>query len=261
MAKTRNPEEAESKRFGKPESRSYAVQFSSPAAGRPCVFWAQGSTPETVVECWPHWDEQPFEQVGRGRRYGFGVVRKYMIYDRKKPTIRAALLLGEPQNRASQEIQEIVRRGIEWEGRVGKAEIRRLLSLFDEIAKIELRGRPLGTGRPKRGLPQILPEFDLPDKLETAGLTDAEMRVVYAMVGAHRWQDVAQKLEVSVQAVRKRWNKYIQPKLAAIIPQSSTEVFCERVAPSGAGQRWNKRPIIKDQSGVVHVRELERRKD
>ena len=76
--------------------------------GQPKVFWMEGINPDIVREHWPSQGKLPYKKCelpphissmipGRRRRrkrYGFGVARKMIVYERAHPEIRLVLLLG-----------------------------------------------------------------------------------------------------------------------------------------------------------------------
>jgi hypothetical protein len=85
--------------------RRFRVQLSSPTEGRPACFWALGSTLDRIIEFWP--DK---EQMGRTHRYSFDVIRKYVVYDRVRPEIRAVLLVDRAREKDGEVIQPILGR-------------------------------------------------------------------------------------------------------------------------------------------------------
>jgi hypothetical protein len=187
-------------------NQQFNVEFSPPATGRPLVFWAPGLTADRVVELWPDGGEQPYEQIGRAKRYGFGVVKKYVIYDRSKPYIRAVVLLGDIAEKEGEKTQPIVSRRLEWDGPQGKTEIKRALGLLDEIARIERRGRPRGTGHPKRRFLSDLPiDAKHVEHLRKAGLNDKDLRVFFGRYRRETFKKIGKDLGVSQQAAWKRW--------------------------------------------------------
>jgi hypothetical protein len=198
-------------------SSRFSVQLSSPTEGRPACFWAHGSTPGRIIEFWPSRDKQPFEQIGRARRYRFDVIRKYVVYDRTRTQIRAVLLVGETEEKGGEQVQPILGRRLEWDGPQGKAEIKKALGLVDEIARIERRGRPPGTGNPKRKPGYADVDSQLYDRLKEAKCTDMEIKTWF-LFWEHRFQvKAAKELRISPQLFNKRI-KLVESKVQKRFP-------------------------------------------
>lgn len=197
--------------------RRFSVQLSSPADGRPACFWAHGSPPDRIIEFWPHSDDQPFDQIGRARRYSLAEIRKYVVYDRTSPQIRAVLLVGETEEKDGDQAQPIVGRRLEWDGPLGKAEIKKAIGLIDEIARIERRGRPRETGHPKRKPGYIDVDSQFYDQLKEAKCTDMEIKTWFLFL-EHRFQvKAAKELRISPQLFNKRI-KLVESKVQKRFP-------------------------------------------
>jgi hypothetical protein len=74
-------------------------------------------------------------------------IKKYVIYDGRKPYIRAVFILGD---RTAKNRQKIIEERLESDGRMDMREFLEARNLLQEFGRIELRGRPEGTGHPKR---------------------------------------------------------------------------------------------------------------
>src|SRR5215469_5038447 len=84
---------------------SRPLELSSPAPGRPKVFWVEGVNREIVREHWPSHGELPYEErelpphisekIPDGNRprkcYRLGVTRKMVLYERAHPETRLVL--------------------------------------------------------------------------------------------------------------------------------------------------------------------------
>jgi hypothetical protein len=243
------------------DARRFSIQLSSPTEGRPACFWAHGSTPDRIIEFWPG-----KEQMGRTHRYSFDVIRKYVVYDRVRPEIRAVLLVDRAREKDGEVIQPILGRRLEWDGPQAKAEIKKALDLVDEIARIERRGRPRGKGHKKRKfqLPVDPDQKHFYDVMQDYDFTKMEMKVlhVYLRHTGHQARTAAE-LGVTPQAVNKGI-KLIEAKLQAINPRFSLRSYQKLPERTITGQRRSGRLIETDESGTPYVRdvnqEIERRR-
>jgi hypothetical protein len=200
---------------GDKDARRFGVQLSSPMEGRPACFWARGSTADRIIEFWPE-----NEQVGRAHRYSFDVFRKYVVYDRARPEIRGVLLVDKVREKDGEVIQPILGRRLEWDGPQAKAEIKKALDLVDEIARIERRGRPRGTGHPKRKPSYTDVDSQLYDRLKEAKCTDMEIKTWFLFL-EHRFQvKAAKELRISPQLFNKRIN-LVESKVQKRFPDFS----------------------------------------
>ena len=142
-----------------------SFEFSSPAPGRPKVFWVKGINPEIVRECWSSQGELPYEErelplyisskiPGAPRTcksYSFGATRKMVVYVRAQPQVRLVVLLDAPYDSEGEAWQPIARSSVERDRGVDPMDSRQLEGrLWDEICLVERRGRPRGTGHPKK---------------------------------------------------------------------------------------------------------------
>lgn len=184
-------------------------------------------------------------------------MRKYVIYDRSRPCIRAVLLLGDVLRFGSEEGQPIVSRRLEWDRDLTKAEMRKALGLLDEVAMIERRGRPRGCSHPKRKPPSLdasAPATKLSNILERH-LTREQVKTVFLYLKLGNQAKVAQQLGITPQAVNKRLNA-VGGKLSKINPIPSLRNILGVREPLGSGQRWNGRPFEVDDSGISYVRDI-----
>jgi hypothetical protein len=197
------------------DARRFSVQLSSPTEGRPACFWAHGSIPDRIIEFWP--DK---EQMGRAHRYSFDVIRKYVVYDRTRPDIRAVLLVDKAREKGGGIINAILGRRLEWDGPQGKAEIKKALGLVDEIARIERRGRPHGTCHPKRKPSYADVDIQFYDRLKEAKCTAMEIKTWF-LFWEHRFQvKAAKELRISPQLFNKRI-KLVESKVQKRFPDFS----------------------------------------
>src|ERR1043166_8148442 len=97
-------------------SWSSEIHFSIPATGRPLVFWRHGSRPDIIIEQWPEVENQPYKP---GKGYSLDDIKKYVIYDRRKPYIQGIFILGD---RTAENTQKIIVERLESQGRMDKRE-------------------------------------------------------------------------------------------------------------------------------------------
>jgi hypothetical protein len=220
-------------------SRSF--EFSSPAPGRPKVFWVQGINPEIVREHWPSQEELPYEErelplhisgmISDGHRprkcYRFGVTRKMVVYERTHPEIRLVLFLDAPYDREGETWQPIMQSHVERDRGVDPRQSRpREERLWGEVCRVERRGRPRGTGRPKN---QILQKFPISPKyiarLRKEGLGDKDFRILFGRWEDKKFEQIGQELRITAQAAWKRWNRKIEPAIRRVNPKFSIAFF------------------------------------
>jgi regulatory LuxR family protein len=236
-----------------PESRSVHL-FAPPIPGRPPVCWIEGHAPGVIVELWSEDEEEPFERAGRGKVFRFGYPKKYVIYDREKPSIRFVVSLNDGEN--ANELR-IVRGRLEWDGMVkSKEELRNSVDLMDSFLRLELRGHPPGVSHHRRKpheLAVLSAEGYL--ALEKCGLTKKQIRVFGWWMQGMSQVDIARKLRTSAAAVNRlltRAEKKIQKKN----PDFSLAKFKRAPDEVGSGQRWNGWLMGKDESGKSYARDV-----
>jgi len=202
---------------------SRSLEFSSPAPGRPKVFWVKGINPGIVRELWPSKGELPYEERtlplhifstiagdhARRKCYRFGVTRKMVIYERTHPEIRLVLFLDTPYDREGETWQSIVQSRVERDHGVDPRQSRpREERLWDEVCRVERRGRPRGTGHPKNQVLQKLPiahkNFEL---LRREGLDDGDFRILFRRWDKEEFKQIGRGLGISAQAAWKRWKR------------------------------------------------------
>ena len=117
----------------------FILNFSSPIAGRPEVFWATGSTDKIIIELWPVGHGKTIGQKRKIRRADFDVPEKYVAYERNKPNIRCVVNIDSRETY----LRQIARGGrLEWEGQITTTELRGGASLLREIITVYKKGRP-----------------------------------------------------------------------------------------------------------------------
>jgi len=221
-------------------SSSRSFQFSSPAPGRPKVFWTEGINPEIVREHWPSQEELPYEEHelpllipamipdGHTRKcYRVGITRKMVVYERAHPEIRLVLFLDPPYDREGETWQPIVQSRVERDRGVDPRQSRqREERLWDEVCRVERRGRPRGTGRPKN---KTLQEFPISSKnvvpLRREGLNDRDFRILFGRCKNKTFKQIGQELGISAQAAWKRWKRRVEPAFRRVNPKFSRAFF------------------------------------
>lgn len=220
-------------------SRSY--EFSSPARGRPKVLWVKGINPAMVREYWSSQGELPYEVCelplyissripgshGTYKSYRFGVTRKMVVYERTHPEIRLVLLLAAAFNREGEPWQPIVQSNVERDCGVDPRQSKQLEErLWDEVCRVERRGRPRGTGHPKE---RALQQFPLSSQhvacLRSEGLNDKDLRILFARWEQKSYKQIGRELGISAQAVWKRWKRKIEPAIKRMNPRFSRSSF------------------------------------
>ena len=242
-------EQEKSRQFKIPWSPD--IHFSSPIAGAPPVSWRHGSTPEIIIEMRTDPQDQPLRRL-----MGFfsGEFKTCVIYRRDRPHIRALFELGDLK---AGERQEIVRGRVEWDRLVTRQELRQAIDLVEEFANIDQRGRPRGTGRPKRKPSEIMGlSADGYLESERIGLTKRQIWVLASWSRGKTKAQIARELRISASAVGRlllRAEKKSQKK------NPNFSLFKFKTAPepehAGTGQRWNKRKMDQDKSGRPYVRD------
>ena len=221
---------------------SRSIEFSSPAPGRPKVFWMIGTNPGMIRELWPSQGERPYEErelpahitstlagVFRKmwKRYSFGPTRKMVVYERAHPEIRLVLLLDEACDRAGETCwQPIVQSSVERDRGVDPIQSwSREKRLWDEVCRVERRGRPRGTGHPKRRLPDFPLSSKFLDRLRKAGLEDKELQILFGRHQDKTFEQIGRELGTSGQAAWKCWTSRIEPALKELNRQFSRRSF------------------------------------
>jgi hypothetical protein len=220
-----------------------ALEFSAPAPGRPKVFWTRGVSPEMVREHWPSDDKVPYVEsqlpahisiefpgalTGKLKRYTLGTTRKLVIYKQSHPETRLVLVLGETDDHDGQAVQPILTTRVERDRGIDLKASRSIEnSLWDEACKVERRGRPRGTGHPKRpNDPYPLRPKEI-KRLRKAGLDDRDLRILFQRSCENKktFRQIGKELHITTQAVWKRWQKKIVPALKKINRKFSAGSF------------------------------------
>lgn len=215
-------------------SHSRSFEFSCPAPGRPKVWWVEGIDRDIVREHWPSHEEHheerelPLGIAHRPRKcYLLGVTRKMVLYERTHPETRLVLFLDPPYEREGEIWHPIVQSRVERDRGVDPRQSRpREERLWNEVCRVERRGRPRGTGRPKN---RILQEFPISSKhlapLRREGLDEKDLRILFGRCQNKKFKQIGQELRMSTQAVWKRWNKKIEPAIRRVNPNFSRPFF------------------------------------
>jgi hypothetical protein len=218
-----------------------SVEFSSPALGRPKVFWTQGINPAIVRELWPSHGELPYQKEPLPRhfcgamacnlklvkRYTLGTVKKLVIYERAHPEIRLVLLLGSECHREGKTWGPIIQSRVERDRGVDPKQSRALEQrLWDEVCRVEKRGRPRGTGHSirRRLLEWPINPQDI-NRLRKAGLGDKDIQILFGRSQDKTFERIGQELTMSAQAVWKRWTRRVEPALKQLNPKFSRRSF------------------------------------
>jgi hypothetical protein len=201
-------------------SSSRSLEYSSPAPGRPMILWVEGINPGIVRELWDSQEEVPY-----GCR--IGVTRKMIVYERTHPEIRLVLFLDTPYDREGETWQPIVQSRVERDRGVDPRQSRSHEErLWDEVCRVERRGRPRGTGHPKN---KILQEFPISStyitRLRREGLVDKDLRILFGRCGNKTFKQIGRELGISAQAAWKRWKRRIQPAIKRVNPKFSSTSF------------------------------------
>jgi hypothetical protein len=95
--------------------------------------------------------------------------------------------------------------------------------------RYEGRGRPRGTGHPKVKIEELLDRIGIDlnnlQRLQKAGMTARDIKVLYALAKGTTQKGVAEELGVTAQAVNKRLNQRIYPALKRVNPRFSLTEF------------------------------------
>ena len=97
--------------------------------------------------------------------------------------------------------------------------------LWDEVCQVERRGRPCGTGHPKRRLPDFPLSSEHIDRLRKVGLDDIDLQIFFGKYQGKTFEQIGHELSMSAQAGWKRWTCRIEPALKKLNPQFSTGSF------------------------------------
>jgi hypothetical protein len=214
-----------------------SIEYSSPVPGRPEVLWVEGINPDIVRELWPSQGELPDEtedlREGAERQFALlsqilGVTRKVVVYERTHPEVRLVLLLdAPPYDREGEAWQSIVQSNVERDRGVDSKQSRRLEErLWDEICRVERRGRPRGTGHPKSPtLQQLGLSAERIARLQSEGLKDRDLRILLRRWENKTFKQIGRELGISTQAVWKRWKREIEPAIKRVNPRFSSRSF------------------------------------
>lgn len=225
------------------------MRFSSPLPGAPKVWWRQGSTEEIIIEMWVDSEDLSWPT---GLAVLLGEYNRIVIYHRDRPHIRAVYELGKLKAGRRREING---GHLEWDGLITKKEFREAANLLEEFAKIDERGRPLGSRRPKRKPHEIagLSPGDYLKLFEQYGLTSQQIRVLM-LWGKNTLQvEIARELHISPPAVWRLLRR-AENNLRKTNPDFSLSDFKRAPEPEhlGTGHRWKKRQMVRDKSGNLY---------
>lgn len=210
------------------------MQFSAPAPGRPKVWWTEGIDPELVREHWGSQGDVPFEESTFGRPATIDLpggrslniegsplrtpclerAAKLVVYERSHPQVRLVLLLGAPyENTENRTRQPILRASVERDSGIDPWETRDLeRRLWDEVCRVERRGRPRGTGHPKRPLWRDLTisATDI-DHLRREGLDDKDLRILFDRLRNKTFPQIGRDLGMSTTGAWRRFVNRVEP--------------------------------------------------
>jgi hypothetical protein len=217
-----------------------SIEFSSPVPGRPRVFWVEGINPDIVREHWPSQGELPYEEcklpthisssiLGGDRtfkRYSFGETRKMVVYERAHPEVRLVLLLGPGCDREKETWQPIVQSSVERTPGIDPRHSRPLEErLWDEVCRVQRRGRPRGTGHAKAPRQRFAFSSDMISRLRRQGLDDKDLQILFGRWHKKSFKQIGRELGMSGQAAWKRWNRRIEPSIRRVNPNFSRASF------------------------------------
>jgi hypothetical protein len=201
----------------------------------------EGINPDIVREHWPSQGKLPYKKCelpphissmipGRRRRrkrYGFGVARKMIVYERAHPEIRLVLLLGAPYDHEGETWQPITQFSVERERGVDPRQSQPIEErLLDEVCVVQRRGRPRGTGHSKEPTRQHFPvSSDTITRLQRQGLDNKDLRIIFGRWEQKTFKQIGRELGVSAQAVWKRWTRKIEPSIRRVNHSFSTASF------------------------------------
>jgi hypothetical protein len=239
------------------ETLERRLEFSVPVPGRPLVPWVQGIDPATVREHWSA-DESPFAQPVQGFQ-GIGAAKKIVAYSRAEPRLRLVLLLGDVFECDGQKRQPILQTRIERDRGIDPKQSRSLEEhLWSEICRVERRGRPRGTGRPKRKPYERLGiNAEMYLSLEKLGLTNSEIQVFGSWSQGTPQNVIARQRHVSPSAISQTLVR-AQNKIRKVNPKFSFRKFGSIPGVVGIGQRWKNRRLERDESGRTFRRDPKR---
>jgi hypothetical protein len=194
------------------------VRFSVPAPGRPAVPWVRGVDESMIREYWST-QESPFgENAGLQT---LALTKKLVVYQQAQPGLRLVLLLGDVFERKGERWQPIMQTRVERDRGIDPKLSRPLEErLWEEVCRVERRGRPCGTGRPKHQRKYPIAPADI-GRLRKEGLNDKDLRVLFGVVQDMTCKQIGLELGVSGQAAWKRWNSRVLPALRRINPKFS----------------------------------------
>ena len=205
--------------------------------------------PDIVRELWCTHGEVPYEQVdepfppnveeflekvqkhpSKLKRFVFGPIKKMVFYVRAHPEVRVVLLLGESYaSGAPKGWQPILESRVERDRGVDPKETRMLEErLWDEICKVERRGRKRGPGRPKQKRSAIknLPiSAQYIKRLRDASLDDKDLQILFGRWDDKTFAEIGRVLRISTQATWKRWKRHIEPAIKKLNPTFSAGSF------------------------------------
>ncbi len=199
-----------------------------------------GINPGMIRELWPSQGKLPYKkrelppQISSmtsgvpktSKCYSLGVTKKMVVYERTHPDIRLVLLLDAPYNREGETWQSIAQSRVERDRGVDPRQSwPREKRLWDEVCRVERRGRPRGTGHPKRRLPGFPLSSKYVDRLRKVGLDDVDLRILFQKHQDKTFEQIGQELGMSGQAIWKRWTRQIEPALKKFNPQFSRGSF------------------------------------
>jgi len=212
-----------------------SIEYSSPVPGRPKVLWVEGIDPDIVRELWPSQEELPDEtgdlREGAEQQFALlsqvlGVTRKMVVYERTHPEVRLVLLLDAPFDREGEAWQPITHSSVERDCGVDPRQSRQLEEhLWDEVCRVERRGRPRGTGHPKKPAPRFALFVKTITDLEKEGLDKRDLRILFGLWDVKTFKQIGRELGISAQAVWKRWKRKIEPAIKRVNPSFSRRSF------------------------------------
>jgi hypothetical protein len=200
---------------------------------------------------WPEAGDQLFQ---RYLAFLLGDFKRIVIYHQDRQHVRA---VHELSDLGAAGRQQILGGRLEWEGPIPKSELRQAIDLLDEFPRIDERGRPLGSRRPKRKpheAVELRAEWYL--RLQQCGLTRKQIRVFALWIRGTSLVKIARELHISAPATRRLLLR-AEKKLKKENPDFSLSKFKQAQEPEhvGTGRRWNRRPIDRDRSGKPYVRD------
>jgi hypothetical protein len=149
------------------------------------------------------------------------------VYLRPTPEVRLVLLLGDPYEQEGHRWQKILRSSVERDGGVDVRATRKIEQrLWDEVCKIEYRGRPPGPGRPKKlWWEDIDPNQVHLRLLKRAGLDDRDVRIFFGKLERKTDKQIGREMGISSQAVHNRMNRRIKPKISRMDMDKAKKVI------------------------------------